>query len=287
MPESADTGIFYTVGRDITEDRRREEALRQSQKMEAVGQLTGGLAHDFNNLLQAVHGNLDLIRRRPEDPARVSRLAANGIQAVDRGTKLTAQLLSFSRAQKLELRTTAIAPLVAGMEDILRSSLGPRVRVRVDTQGSGIGVMADPTPLEMAILNLAINARDAMPDGGDLTIEIRQKNLMKDPELPPGDYVEIRISDTGHGMSPAVAAKAFDPFFTTKGPGKGTGLGLSQVYGHGSPGGRHRPHRKPRIARHLDCASIEIRSALLRGGFEDGGSSDCGPRGSDCSRGRR
>jgi PAS domain S-box-containing protein len=231
MPESADAGIFYTVGRDITEDQRREEALRQSQKMEAVGQLTGGLAHDFNNLLQAVHGNLDLIRRRPEDPARVSRLAENGIQAAERGAKLTAQLLAFSRAQKLELRTTAIAPLIAGMDDILKSSLGPRVRVRVDTEGSGLGVIADPTQLEMAILNLATNARDAMPDGGDLTIEMRQNNLMKDPELPPGNYVEIRISDTGHGMSPAVVAKAFDPFFTTKGPGKGTGLGLSQVYG--------------------------------------------------------
>lgn len=231
MPEAADTGIFYTVGRDITEDQRREEALRQSQKMEAVGQLTGGLAHDFNNLLQAVHGNLDLIRRRPDDPARVSRLAENGIQAADRGAKLTAQLLAFSRSQKLELRTTAIAPLIAGMEDILKRSLGPGVRVRIDADGVGLGVVADPTQLEMAILNLAINARDAMPTGGHLTIAARETTLKRDPELPSGTYVEIRVSDTGQGMSPAIAARAFDPFFTTKGLGHGTGLGLSQVYG--------------------------------------------------------
>jgi PAS domain S-box-containing protein len=231
MPEAADTGIFYTVGRDITEDQRREEALRQSQKMEAVGHLTGGLAHDFNNLLQAVHGNFDMIRRRPEDPARVSRLAENGIQAADRGAKLTAQLLAFSRSQKLELRTTAIVPLIAGMEDMLRRSLGPGVRVRIDADGVGLGVVADPTQLEMAILNLAINARDAMPTGGDLTIAARETTVKRDPELPPGTYVEIRVSDTGEGMSPAIAARAFDPFFTTKGLGQGTGLGLSQVYG--------------------------------------------------------
>jgi PAS domain S-box-containing protein len=231
IPEVTDKGIFYTVGRDITEDQRREEALRQSQKMEAVGQLTGGLAHDFNNLLQAVHGNLDLIRRRPEDPKRVARLAENGIQAAERGAKLTAQLLAFSRSQKLELRSTAIAPLIADLNEMLQRSLGPGVRLRVDTSRTGLGVVADPTQLEMAIVNLAINARDAMPDGGDLTITARETRLSDDPELPPGEYVEIRVSDTGQGMSSATAARAFDPFFTTKGVGKGTGLGLSQVYG--------------------------------------------------------
>jgi PAS domain S-box-containing protein len=230
-PHGADKGTFFTVGRDITEDQRREEALRQSQKMEAVGQLTGGLAHDFNNLLQAVHGNLDLILRRPEDSKRVARLAENGLKVAERGAKLTAQLLAFSRAQKLELRPTAVAPLLAGMEDILQRSLGPRVQIRLDVGSDELGVLADPTQLEVAILNLAINARDAMADGGDLTISARATTLSQDAELPAGRYVEIRVSDTGPGMPAAVAARAFDPFFTTKAVGKGTGLGLSQVYG--------------------------------------------------------
>lgn len=229
-PEGADPGTFFTVGRDITEDQRRDDALRQSQKMEAVGQLTGGLAHDFNNLLQAVHGNLDLIRRRPEDAARVVRLAENGLKVAERGAKLTAQLLAFSRAQKLELRPVSIALLISGLEEIIKRSLGPQVRVTLSI-GENLGALADPTQLEMALLNVAINARDAMPNGGNLTVAARETTLSNDPELQSGRYVEIRVSDTGPGMVPAVAAKAFDPFFTTKGVGKGTGLGLSQVYG--------------------------------------------------------
>jgi len=230
-PEGADEGTFFTVGRDITEEQRREEILRQSQKMEAVGQLTGGLAHDFNNLLQAVHGSLDLIRRRPEDTKRVMRLAENGLQVAERGAKLTAQLLAFSRAQKLELRAVSVAPLIAGMDELLKRSLGPRVHVRLDLPDAGLSVLADPIQLEMAILNLAINARDAMPNGGDLIIAARRQILTRDPELSAGSYIEINVSDTGHGMSASDAARAFDPFFTTKGVGKGTGLGLSQVYG--------------------------------------------------------
>ncbi len=231
VPEAdAASGSFYTVGRDITEDLRREEALRQGHKMEAVGQLTGGLAHDFNNLLQAAHGSLDLILRRPDDPERVARLARNGLQATERGARLTAQLLAFSRAQKLELRPTDMTGLITGMNEILISSAGPLVRVAVDDVRPGLGVMADPTQLEMALLNLAINARDAMPEGGDLTIGIAEKSMGADSGLNAGTYVEIGVSDTGTGMPAEVAARAFEPFYTTKGVGKGTGLGLSQVY---------------------------------------------------------
>ena len=231
VPESGpDGGNFYTVGRDISDDLRREEALRQVQKMEAVGQLTGGLAHDFNNLLQAAHGSLDLILRKPDDPGRVARLARNGLQATERGAKLTAQLLAFSRAQRLELRPTDVSGLIAGMTEILHSSVGPLVRVTVDAGRRDLGVMSDPTQLEMALLNLAINARDAMPEGGDLTLAIDERRIAGDTDLPPGTYVEIRVSDTGTGMPETVAARAFEPFYTTKGVGKGTGLGLSQVY---------------------------------------------------------
>jgi len=235
---SHEDGLVFAYGRDITlekaraEDlRRAEEQLRQAQKMEAIGQLTGGIAHDFNNLLQAVYGNLDLIRRKPQDSTRVGRWAENGLQAAERGVKLTAQLLAFSRAQRLELRPVAISALLRGMEDMLTRTLGPMVRVRLDLLEGEQGVFADPTQLEMAVLNLAINARDAMPDGGNLRIETRLRTVVHDLELVPGDYLELRVIDDGIGMSPEVKARAFDPFFTTKDVGKGTGLGLSQVYG--------------------------------------------------------
>ncbi|MBV9079245.1 MAG: PAS domain-containing protein [Methylobacteriaceae bacterium] len=224
-------GLVYAVGRDITEERAREQALRQAQKMEAVGQLTGGIAHDFNNLLAAVVGGFDLIRRKSEDPERVRRIAANGLAAAERGAKLTGQLLAFSRAQRIELKPIILPDLVEGMRDLLSRTLGPLLRLNLDLQPSRVPVLSDPTQLEMAVLNLAINARDAMPDGGELTIRTRQRFLARDPELAPGRYVELSVGDTGIGMPPDVAARAFDPFFTTKGVGKGTGLGLSQVYG--------------------------------------------------------
>ena len=228
--DQPNSGSFYTVGRDISEDLRREETLRQGHKMEAVGQLTGGLAHDFNNLLQAAQGCLDLILRSPQDPQRVTRLARNGLQATERGAKLTAQLLAFSRAQKFELRPIDVVGLIKGMTEILNSSVGPLIRVNTATEGCAPSVLSDPTQLEMALLNLAINARDAMPDGGELTLAVSEKSLQEDADLQPGDYVEIRVSDTGTGMSAGVAARAFEPFYTTKGVGRGTGLGLSQVY---------------------------------------------------------
>jgi len=231
VPENdPSSGHFYTVGRDITDDLRREEAVRQGQKMEAVGQLTDGLAHDFNNLLQAAHGSLDLIQRNLNDPDRIARLVKNGMHATERGAKLTAQLLAFSRAQKLELRPVDLSELIAGVTEILNSSVGPLVRMTIESSHKKLRVLSDPTQLEMALLNLAINARDAMPEGGDLTVTTRERRLSEDPELPPGQYVEICVSDTGTGMSAAVAARAFEPFYSTKGLGRGTGLGLSQVY---------------------------------------------------------
>ena len=237
-----ESGLFYTVGRDITGDlakaaqlEQASDALRQAQKMEAVGQLTGGIAHDFNNLLQGVVGSLDLIRRKADDAALVRRWADAGYQAAERGTKLTSQLLAFSRVQKLEVTTLAVADLVLGTRDILARTLGPSIRVRLDLEqevdGAGLYALGDATQLEMAVLNLAINARDAMPQGGEVTLSLRTRHITKGGDPGPGEYVELAVSDTGHGMEPDVASRAFDPFFTTKGVGKGTGLGLAQVYG--------------------------------------------------------
>jgi CheY-like chemotaxis protein len=199
--------------------------------MEAIGQLTGGIAHDFNNVLQSLTGCLDLIRRRPDEPERVHRWAEAGLKAAQRGANLTAQLLAFSRSQKLELQQINLSALLSGMRELLARTLGPTIRIQIDLGADSAGVLCDQTQLEMAILNLAINARDAMPNGGELRITTRERTITHDPELLTGRYIELAVSDTGTGMSAEIAAKAFDPFFTTKGVGKGTGLGLSQVYG--------------------------------------------------------
>ncbi len=216
--------------RDITDQRLAEDSLRQAQKMEAVGQLTGGIAHDFNNLLQGVSGALELICRQPGDRDRVLKLAGMGLEATGRGARLTAQLLAFSRSQKLEVKPVHTDRIILGLRELLERTLGPTIRITLDA-GAGTGALTDAVQLEMALLNLAINARDAMPSGGDLTITSRRASITGDPELPAGDYVEIRVTDTGTGMPPDIASKAFDPFFTTKRVGEGTGLGLSQVYG--------------------------------------------------------
>jgi signal transduction histidine kinase len=211
---------------------KAEEALRQSQKMEALGQLTGGIAHDFNNLLQVVHGAFELIRRRPDDSARVAAWSENGIAAAERGASLTRQLLAFSRSQRLELRPFVAAELIADMRDLLIRTLGPDIALAIELDEERATVMSDRTQLELAVLNLAINARDAMPDGGRLTISTAIRQVaVGDPVLEAGDYVSLSVADTGEGMAPEVIERAFDPFFTTKGVGKGTGLGLSQVYG--------------------------------------------------------
>ena len=232
--------IVRLVGssRDVTRQVQAEEALRQAQKMEAVGQLTGGIAHDFNNLLGAVMGGFDLIRRKAGDPERVRRLAEAGLEAAERGARLTSQLLTFSRSQRLELKPLIVSDLVRNLADLLARTLGPMIQLRFDLDAALQPILSDPTQLEMAVLNLAINGRDAMPQGGTLTIAARPLRVGDDPELAPGDYVELCVTDTGSGMAPEVAARALDPFFTTKGVGKGTGLGLSQVYGMArQPGG--------------------------------------------------
>jgi signal transduction histidine kinase len=209
-----------------------EEALRQSQKMEALGQLTGGIAHDFNNLLQVIHGAFELILRRPGDVAKVTTWAENGLQAAERGASLTRQLLAFSRSQKLELRAFVVGELVSEMCDLLVRTLGPDITLALDLKDGEAPVLSDRTQLELAVLNLAINARDAMLHGGQLTVSTRMTRIAPGhPDLQPDEYVELRVTDTGDGMSPQVVERAFDPFFTTKGVGKGTGLGLSQVYG--------------------------------------------------------
>jgi signal transduction histidine kinase/CheY-like chemotaxis protein len=216
--------------RDITELKAAQEQLRQSQKMEALGQLTGGIAHDFNNLLTVIVGGLDLISKKVEDP-KLQRYADNALSAAERGARLTAQLLAFSRVQKLEVRPTYVAPLIENMRPLLRNVLGPAISKRFDLDRHFMPVMADPTQLELAVLNLAINARDAMPRGGTLYFATKHVAIADDPEMADGDYIELAIRDTGTGMPADVAARAFEPFFTTKEVGKGTGLGLSMVYG--------------------------------------------------------
>ncbi len=208
-----------------------EEALRQSQKLEALGQLTGGIAHDFNNLLQAMHGAFELILGRAGEEKTVRRWARNGLEAADRGASLTRQLLTFSRQQKLELKPLVVAETVERMHDMLARTLGPRVELVFDLDSERVPVMSDATQLELAVMNLAVNARDAMPEGGRLTVRTRKVELDADAVLPAGGYLLLQVIDTGEGMPLHVMRRAFDPFFTTKAVGKGTGLGLAQVYG--------------------------------------------------------
>jgi PAS domain S-box-containing protein len=236
---------LYGVGRDVTEERAQEaalaeaqEALRQSQKMEAVGQLTGGIAHDFNNLLAGISGSLELLGKRLHE-GRLNGMeryidAAQG--SAQRAASLTQRLLAFSRRQTLDPKPTDVNRLIGGMEDLIRRSVGPDVEVEVVGAGGLWATKIDPSQLENALLNLCINARDAMaPDGGRLTIETANKWLDdrtgRDRDLVPGQYVSLCVTDTGVGMTPDIQAQVFDPFFTTKPLGQGTGLGLSMIHG--------------------------------------------------------
>jgi signal transduction histidine kinase/CheY-like chemotaxis protein len=221
---------------DVTDKLRDEAALRQGQKMEAVGQLTGGMAHDFNNILQIVQANLDLMKGSLQaDPDAIDRLKAASA-AAERGARLTQQLLAFARRQPLAPRPTNVARLVNDLAGLLRHALGERITLDVALADGAWNARIDPGQLENAILNLSINARDAMPDGGTVRLEVSNATLDRryaalHPEAAPGSYVLIAVEDTGTGMSADVVAQAFDPFFTTKQDGKGTGLGLSMVYG--------------------------------------------------------
>ena len=245
-----DGGKVYCSARDISVERERQaelerahEQLRHSQKMEAVGQLTGGLAHDFNNLLAGIAGSLDLVklRLRQDRTDEIERYIAVAQGATRRAAALTHRLLAFSRRQTLAPRATCVNTMVDGLLDMIRRTVGPGVRVEPDYGDAPWTALVDQSQLENALLNLCINARDAMPEGG--RIVIATANRMLDPEaaraseLPPGDYLVLSVADSGSGMAPGVLAKAFEPFFTTKPLGQGTGLGLSMIYGFAKQSG--------------------------------------------------
>ena len=215
---------------EVGERLKAEEALRQAQKMEAVGQLTGGIAHDFNNLLTPIMGGLELIASRVEEP-RLKRIAETALESTRRGAKLTGQLLAFSRIQRINMGPVAINEVISATQRLLRHTIGGAVRIetRLDPR-TGHGI-CDANQLENAILNLAINARDAMPEGGTLTIFTDRVRLDDEPDHAAGEFVRITVADTGQGMAPDVLARAVEPFYSTKPLGKGTGLGLAQVYG--------------------------------------------------------
>jgi len=246
---------FAKITRDITErrDAQRElesarEALIQSQKMEAIGQLTGGIAHDFNNLLAAVLGSLELLRKRLPDDPRSVQLLDNAAQAANRGASLTQRMLAFARRQDLNPESVDVAVLVSGIGDLLRRTLGPTVDLVTEFPPGLPSILTDPNQLELAILNLAVNARDAMLDGGVIRISARAETLDAPAAdgLPAGAYVCLSVIDTGSGMDADTLARAAEPFFTTKGVGKGTGLGLSMVQGLAQQqGGRMRLHSEP------------------------------------------
>lgn len=206
---------------EVAHREQVEAALVQSKKIEAIGQLTGGIAHDFNNLLQSVKGYIELIGLFPHQTTNVREWAENASEGVERGTKLTGQLLTFSRQQRLQAEAICLGAMLRGMDELLRNSVGPRVAIDLQISGDLGVVMSDKNQLELAVLNLAINARDAMPAGGSLLIAAERR----------GDCVTISVQDDGEGMSDEVAEHAFEPFFTTKEAGRGTGLGLSTVYG--------------------------------------------------------
>ena len=232
-PEGRTVG-FFVMSIDITEQKASQAALVQAQKMEAVGQLTGGLAHDFNNLLTIIIGNLSALQQRL-DGGPGAEFVDPSLQAARRGAELIRRLLTFSRRQTLEPSAVEVGALVHNMIHLLARTLGETIRIHLRLPDAPLHALVDPHQLENALLNLAINARDAMPEGGELTLAVALRQL--DPalasvvEVPPGDYVQIDVSDTGKGIEPAVLQRVFEPFFTTKAFGSGSGLGLSMVYG--------------------------------------------------------
>jgi PAS domain S-box-containing protein len=236
---------FAKVTRDMTERRAMQEQLHQSQKMEAIGQLTGGVAHDFNNLLTVILGNLETLWRHiPADDGRLQRAADQATRGAQRAATLTQQLLAFSRRQPLNPKPTDVNRLVTGMSDLIRRTLSENISVETVLAGGLWRVEVDPHQLESALLNLAVNSRDAMPNGGKLTVETANAHLDENyaarfAEIAPGQYVVICVTDSGVGMTSEVLAHAFDPFFTTKPIGEGTGLGLSQVFGFVKQSGGH------------------------------------------------
>jgi PAS domain S-box-containing protein len=233
-------GRFYSVARDVTAEKAHAEslqkaeiALREAQKMESIGQITGGVAHDFNNLLTPIVGTLDLLQQRGLPDARSERMVVNALEAAERARMLVQRLLAFARRQPLRTEPVEVSDSLASLRPLLETTVGPQVRVEVEAPAGLPRVFADPQQLELALLNLAVNARDAMPDGGVLTLSARPvgPQLPEGLELAPGRYLEVSVADTGVGMPPNVVKRAIEPFFSTKGLGRGTGLGLSMVHG--------------------------------------------------------
>ena len=239
---------LFGISHDITELRHANEALAEtrealfrSQKMEAVGQLTGGIAHDFNNILAIIIGNVELLTRRSSGDAESKELLDALMRAALHGQELTSQLLAFSRRRALDPQPVDVNALIANLVRLAARTLGEKIQIMTATSGGSLIALVDPSALEAAVLNVALNARDAMPDGGTLTIRAGRADVTaetaSDDELQPGTYVALEIEDTGAGMPSDVAARAFEPFFTTKPAGPGTGLGLSMVYGFAKQSG--------------------------------------------------
>ncbi len=255
-------GKLYSITRDITEEKARrveleaaQEALRQSQKMEAMGQLTGGVAHDFNNLLTPIVGSLDMLQRRGVGSEREQRLIAGAMQSAERAKTLVQRLLAFARRQPLQSVPVDVAKLVTGMGDLISSTTGPQIKVVVEAPEELPPALADPNQLEMALLNLSVNARDAMPEGGTLRISASAETVgaRHRAKLRPGSYIRLSVADTGEGMDEATLARAVEPFFSTKGVGKGTGLGLSMVHGLASQlGGALTIRSKPGLGTNVE-----------------------------------
>ncbi len=236
-------GITCTAA-DITERKKLEGQLQQSQKMEAVGNLTAGMAHDFNNLLGIIIGNLDLLRDQPNRDPEVDELAHEALDAALRGADLTRRLLAFARRQPLQPERIDVNQLIGQLSNLLKRTLGEEVEITLELDAKIWPIVADPAQLEASLTNLATNARDAMPKGGHLTIATHNQHLDEDyasqyPEVQAGDYATIEVGDTGTGMPPEVASRIFEPFYTTKEPGKGTGLGLSMIFGFMKQSGGH------------------------------------------------
>ncbi|WP_085809134.1 PAS domain-containing protein [Sphingomonas sp. TZW2008] len=280
---------FIAIGRDLSHAKAREaelaraqEALRQSQKMEAMGQLTGGVAHDFNNLLTPIVGSLDMLQRKGLGGEREQRLIAGAAQSAERARTLVQRLLSFARRQPLQAVPVDVAALVVGMGDLIESTTGPQIKVSVDVAENLSPAHADPNQLEMALLNLSVNARDAMPDGGTLRISTSTEPVGAGhrSELPSGTYVRLSVADTGTGMDEATLARAIEPFFSTKGIGKGTGLGLSSVHGLASQlGGAMTIQSRPGVGTNVELwlpVSADRAEHLASAHRRDDGAADRG-----------